>query len=561
MDTMAPSQANAEVIFNRAMETLEHATVYGRRQSTSTGLTWGYYGGRWGGFSVAAGTHTLSNNTSNYLVVAKATGVASVSTATTNWNNDTDYARAYKVTTASGVVSAVEDHRAGPGGVHYGDGGGGGATLPWFDVTDYGATGDGTTDDTDAVQDAIDAAYAAGGGVVFFPAGVYVIGGALQDTSRSNSQLTLPKIDATDTEQVTIELRGEFAPPPILSVVGASPLPDAHSIIKGTLNTSSGTAPAMIGVWGPSGSFADLTHVHLRVRDLTFRMPSNPVLTACDFSHVCSVDIDSVVIDCGGYYIQGLTEPTTSTSYALRLPKNGNGANTVLGTVNVVGFYKGYQFGEHTNGHNVNAWGCKIAAEFIAADHASTFDRFMAVHCEKVLTATGAHYVDFSQINIEHAASGWWVTDYDIDDSSNYLTGSLRWHVVLAGVGVDSTFTVNGGANMTRRRVGLERAPAVQSVTSAATVTPTFQDDLVRITAQAAGLTLANPTGTAMEGHGIVIRIKDNGTARGISFGTQYRALGVTLPTTTVIGKTLYLAGIWNETDTKLDIMAVAQEA
>jgi len=106
----------------------------------------------------------------------------------------------------------------------------------------------------------------------------------------------------------------------------------------------------------------------------------------------------------------------------------------------------------------------------------------------------------------------------------------------------------------------LLRTPRVQSVTSSATVTPTFSDDLVIITAQAAGLTLANPSGTAVHGFGIVIRIKDNGTARSISYGSQYRALGVTLPTTTVIGKTTYLAGIWNATDTKLDIVATGTE-
>lgn len=42
-----------------------------------------------------------------------------------------------------------------------------------FDVTDYGATGDGSSDDSSAIQDAVDAALAAGGGTVFFPAGTY----------------------------------------------------------------------------------------------------------------------------------------------------------------------------------------------------------------------------------------------------------------------------------------------------------------------------------------------------------------------------------------------------
>lgn len=105
------------------------------------------------------------------------------------------------------------------------------------------------------------------------------------------------------------------------------------------------------------------------------------------------------------------------------------------------------------------------------------------------------------------------------------------------------------------------RSPAIQSVVSAATVTPTFSNDEVIITAQAAALALANPTGSAIDGLGIVIRIKDNGTARAITFDTQYRAIGVTLPTTTVISKTLYIGMIFNSTDTKWDVLSVMQQA
>lgn len=112
-----------------------------------------------------------------------------------------------------------------------------------------------------------------------------------------------------------------------------------------------------------------------------------------------------------------------------------------------------------------------------------------------------------------------------------------------------------------RALVSADLPPAIQSVTSAATVTPTFANDQVNITAQAAALTLANPTGTAQDGFGMVIRIKDNGTARAISYGSQYRAIGVTLPTTTVISKTLYLGMIYNAADTKWDVVSVAQEA
>jgi len=45
--------------------------------------------------------------------------------------------------------------------------------LGFHSVKNYGATGDDFTDDTTAIQDALDAASAAGGGTVYFPAGTY----------------------------------------------------------------------------------------------------------------------------------------------------------------------------------------------------------------------------------------------------------------------------------------------------------------------------------------------------------------------------------------------------
>ena len=103
--------------------------------------------------------------------------------------------------------------------------------------------------------------------------------------------------------------------------------------------------------------------------------------------------------------------------------------------------------------------------------------------------------------------------------------------------------------------------PRVQTVTSSATVTPVSTNDIVTITAQAVGLTLANPTGTFVEGQALMIRIKDNGTARTIAFDTNYRAIGITLPTTTVISKTIYLGIIYNSTDGKWDIIGLNQQA
>ena len=79
--------------------------------------------------------------------------------------------------------------------------------YPFFNVKDpdYGAAGDGVTNDTAAIQAAIDAAEAADGGWVFFPAGDYLINATLTVTENNvrmigagGFQTLLNKTDAPD---------------------------------------------------------------------------------------------------------------------------------------------------------------------------------------------------------------------------------------------------------------------------------------------------------------------------------------------------------------------------
>jgi hypothetical protein len=148
------------------------------------------------------------------------------------------------------------------------------------------------------------------------------------------------------------------------------------------------------------------------------------------------------------------------------------------------------------------------------------------------------------------------VTRFEVDGGAG-ISGGFMAQVngafsVLGDVQVNGKATIDGGV-------------AVRSNTQASTATLTIASDDVdfeTITAQAAALSIANPTGTPDEGQELTIRIKDNATARAITWsGTQWRAMGVTLPTTTVISKLLYIKAIYNSTDTKWDVVAVNQEA
>jgi len=106
----------------------------------------------------------------------------------------------------------------------------------------------------------------------------------------------------------------------------------------------------------------------------------------------------------------------------------------------------------------------------------------------------------------------------------------------------------------------------VSTTTSTATLawnSDTF--DQYQLTAMAVGVTVSADSGTPVNGQKIIFRFKDNGTARSISLTTgtskSFRAIGVTLPTTTVISKTLYVGAIYNSTDDRWDVVATAQEA
>tara|TARA_B100000963_G_scaffold361392_1_gene396503 strand:+ start:138 stop:512 length:375 start_codon:yes stop_codon:yes gene_type:complete len=83
----------------------------------------------------------------------------------------------------------------------------------------------------------------------------------------------------------------------------------------------------------------------------------------------------------------------------------------------------------------------------------------------------------------------------------------------------------------------------------------------VVVNAQDDDFTIALPTGSPREGQKLVVRIKDDGTGRSITYNAVFRAVGITLPTTTVASKVLYLGCMFNAAESKWDVIAVKQEA
>lgn len=146
----------------------------------------------------------------------------------------------------------------------------------------------------------------------------------------------------------------------------------------------------------------------------------------------------------------------------------------------------------------------------------------------------------------------------DADQMSVYVsadsaTKKITWaNVMTAILAYTGTFT--------NKRV----TPRITTITSSATPTiNTDNCDCVTITAQAAAITsmTTNLSGTPTNFQRLVIRIKDDGTARAITWGSSFEAKGVSLPTTTVISKVLTVGFFYDSVTSKWGCVASAQEA
>lgn len=112
---LQPGQ-NQTTLINGIVEDFAYAAGFGRNTYLTTGRTIHWYGIRWGGNLIAAGSTTLSASNTHYGVVDVATGVLSWSTSDANWNNRAQYRRALLATTDASVITSCQDHRFGPGG-------------------------------------------------------------------------------------------------------------------------------------------------------------------------------------------------------------------------------------------------------------------------------------------------------------------------------------------------------------------------------------------------------------------------------------------------------------
>ena len=111
LDPVVAVSYSKEVQLNALMDAASPATTYGRRASTTTGLIWGYYGGKvaLAGVvtTIANGTLTLTASTTNYVQAHPDTGAVSVNTS----GFTAGYLPLYTIVTDASSVTSYTDQR------------------------------------------------------------------------------------------------------------------------------------------------------------------------------------------------------------------------------------------------------------------------------------------------------------------------------------------------------------------------------------------------------------------------------------------------------------------
>jgi hypothetical protein len=145
----------------------------------------------------------------------------------------------------------------------------------------------------------------------------------------------------------------------------------------------------------------------------------------------------------------------------------------------------------------------------------------------------------------------WHATDTTLSRSAAWVL-AVEWVVVP---------TVSSTNTLTNKRINPRLVTAASYTTDTGTSLTVATCDQFEVTAQAGALKFNNPWWTPTGWQKLIIRIKDDWTARALTYDTYFRAMWVAWPSTTVVSKTLYMWFIFNATDTKRDLVAVWQEA
>lgn len=355
-----------------------------------------------------------------------------------------------------------------------------GATLTFSNTTLLGGA-DGSicyygTDNTAAIQNAINAADAAGGGIVRFESGIYLVTGAVtgNTTGGNNSVLTIPP-HYQPSPQTFMVLEG-VAPSRFYAwglSVGYN-VPNGQQLdTTGTViycpTTATAGAPGAYPAFLSSvrydlaqGSLANFTTTTVQIKNLAIVLKANPTLTAIQARRIGSLDVSNVCIGVD-YWWGRMPDPTSGLAYGIYGPGNSNDNRQTYSNVYVSGFNTGIEAGEHTWADNLHLHMCIYGLSFSLAGHPLLLGNLSFEECKYSISGESAIEAGSHTTSILMAAfegvTDWKYYGYDLtwmhatnfiyDPNTRFPAGSsITYKVGMSGLGARPA-TLSGGTGLT----------------------------------------------------------------------------------------------------------------
>jgi|GEM_PF-3510461 len=310
--------------------------------------------------------------------------------------------------------------------------------LPLFNVEDYGAVGDGRTDDYNAILAAWNAMLAsASGGCLFFPRPViYRIdagapGRLTADSNGSYALFRLPYI-ARDSARLSFGVVGVGMPYSPRGDNKRAPATASMLTVGYATSFAWSEAKGLPAIFGaPDYDKAPLrggeryTNVHFIADGIIVRQPTDPSLCAINVEACAAATIGSVAFDVTAP-LDDIPEPTHATGAALLLPVKGSGAVKADAIV-ATGYYAGVPYTEHVHIGSAIIRRCKVAVPF----------RRSAVHAGHITTLTIAQcpwgFAGYDPSRGVVAVPTTCTVKVDCCDFEDDSTGAAAWTYAPAG--------------------------------------------------------------------------------------------------------------------------------
>lgn len=335
---------------------------------------------------------------------------------------------------------------------------GGSPGIRVYNVKDYGAAGDGITDDTVAIQNTINTVFAAGGGTVYFPIGIYIVGGALQTNISGinyNSQLYVPQTNLDNLSRTTISFLGEVSPNLFQSLgIGTYIAPNSGVILRSTIQ-GTGIRPSVICNKGANANFVGYSYTNTHFKNLAIQLTPdiNSKLTMgginCEFSAIANFEY--ITIFPYNLNLVNSGEPDIIDVVGISMPGTNCEHINTLRNCSVGGLTHGYLLGEHTSAMDIVSICCVNGFSQTTNHHIGNYTKLSSFWCKYDFNVLGT----FSRFIIQALQTEWINTSkwYDniatVNDSSNLGFGIINYNIVRASFGLDNTkYKKIGGKNI-----------------------------------------------------------------------------------------------------------------